>query len=185
MTEQHFEGFDAAPEEGSRSARKREAQAIRKLVEEVADLGQQSFNALRIEEDVKAALIIARKLRPRSDERRRQLQYVARLQRGYPESDLEQQLRSLGASSKVDPKTMKLEKLRENLIANGKAAIDALCSLMNDIDRNKLRTLVKKAADELKVESDVQLPKPASRALYKFLKAEFERTGLEIPTRLV
>ena len=114
--EQHFEGFDASPEEESRSARKREAQAIRKLVEEVANLGQQSFNSLRIEDDVKEALLVARKLRIHSDERRRQLQYVARLQRGYPDSDLEQQLRSLGASSKVDPKTMKLEKLRQNLI---------------------------------------------------------------------
>ena len=183
--EQHFEGFDAPPEEESRSARKREAQAIRKLVEEVANLGQQSFNALRIEEDVKEALLVARKLKVHSDERRRQLQYVARLQRGYPNSDLEQQLRAQGASSKVDPKTMKLEKLRQNLIDNGKAAIDAFCSLIIDTDRNKLRTLVKKASDELKVESDVQLPKPASRALYIFLKAEFERTGIEIPVRLV
>ena len=76
MAEQkHFEGFDSAPEEESRSAHKREAQAIRKLVEKIADLGDQSFKSLVIPQDVKDALIIARKLKPKSDERRRQLQY--------------------------------------------------------------------------------------------------------------
>ncbi len=185
MTEQHFEGFDAPPEEESRSARKREAQAIRKLVEEICNLGQQSFNALRIHDDVKEALLMARKLRLHSDERRRQLQYVARLQRQYPEDDLAEQLKSLGASSKVDPKTMKLEKLRETMVLNGKAAIDAFCALVNDTDRNKLRTLVKKASEEMKAESDVQLPKTASRALYKYLKSEIERAGIEVPVNLI
>ena len=34
--QQHFEGFDAEPEEESRSSHKRQAQAIRKLVEKIA-----------------------------------------------------------------------------------------------------------------------------------------------------
>ena len=41
--QQHFEGFDAEPEEESRSSHKRQAQAIRKLVEKIANLGEQSF----------------------------------------------------------------------------------------------------------------------------------------------
>ena len=39
--QQHFEGFDEAPDEESRSAHKREAQALRKLVDKIADLGDQ------------------------------------------------------------------------------------------------------------------------------------------------
>lgn len=48
MAEQHFEGFDAEPEEESRSSHKRQAQAIRKLVEKIANLGEQSFKSLVI-----------------------------------------------------------------------------------------------------------------------------------------
>ena len=90
--QEHFEGFDVAPDEESRSAHKREAQAIRKLVEKIANLGEQSFKSLVLPQDVKEALLIARKLKPKSDERRRQLQYVAKLQRAYDDSDLENQV---------------------------------------------------------------------------------------------
>lgn len=185
MSEQHFEGFDHEPEEESRSARKREAQAIRKLVEDISNLGDQAFKSLKIPDDVKEALIVARKLRPRSDERRRQLQYVARLQRGYPESNLNEQVKMLGASSKEDPNTMRLEKLRQEMIDGGKMAIDAMCALINDTDRNKLRTLVKKASDEAKSDLDGSLPKPASRALFKYLKSEFARAKISIPNHLI
>ena len=41
--QQHFEGFDGEPEELSRSAYKREAQAIRKLADKIADLGTLSI----------------------------------------------------------------------------------------------------------------------------------------------
>lgn len=111
--QQHFEGFDEAPDEESRSAHKREAQALRKLVDKIADLGDQSFKALVMPQEVTDAFIIARKLKAKSDERRRQLQYVAKLARRYDDIDLEQQVNMLGASSKEDPNTMRLEKLRE------------------------------------------------------------------------
>lgn len=188
MAEQeHFEGFDNAPEEESRSAHKREAQAIRKLVEKICDLGDQSFKSLEIPQDVKDALIIARKLKPKSDERRRQLQYVAKLQRHYDDSDLENQVNMLGASAKEDPNTMRLEKLRENMINGGVDVINAFCSLIIDTDRNKLRNLVKKAKEENKSQEGDggELQKPNSRALFKFLKTEIKRAQVEIPAELL
>ena len=54
--QQHFEGFDSEPEELSRSAYKREAQAIRKLADKIADLGTLSFKHLNFpDESVKEA----------------------------------------------------------------------------------------------------------------------------------
>jgi len=183
--QQHFEGFDAAPDEMSRSAHKREAQAIRKLVEKIADLGDQSFKSLVIPTDVLEALNVARKLKKNSDERRRQLQYVAKLLRAYDDTDLENQVNMLGASSKTDPLTMKLEKLRENLIDGGVEVVNGLCSLILDIDRNKLRNLVKKAKDENAKAVSMEDPKPHSRALFKFLKSEISKAGVEIPGELL
>lgn len=183
--QEHFEGFDVAPDEESRSAHKREAQAIRKLVEKIANLGEQSFKSLVLPQDVKEALLIARKLKPKSDERRRQLQYVAKLQRAYDDSDLENQVNMLGASSKEDPNVMKLEKLRENMICGGVEVVNAFCSLILDTDRNKLRNLVKKAKVEAEAATDTEAPKPNSRALFKFLKQEINRAKIEIPSELL
>lgn len=187
MAEQeHFEGFDASPEEESRSAHKREAQALRKLIEKIANLGEQSFKTLVLPQDVKDALLVARKLKPKSDERRRQLQYVAKLQRNYDDGDdLQRQVDMLGASSKEDPNTMKLEKLRENMIAGGVEVVNAFCSLILDTDRNKLRNLVKKAKAEAASQTDLETQKPNARALFKFLKAEINRTKIEIPSQLI
>lgn len=180
----HFEGFDSEPDEASRSAHKREAQAIRKQIEEIANLGEQSFKSLLLPEDVRAAIITARKLRPRSDERRRQLQYAAKLQRDYPEIDLKAMLNGLGASAKEDPNVMRLEKLRTELIENGIEAVNNLCTLCHDIDRNKLRNLVKKAKEEaIKVQETEE--KPASRALYKFIKIELKKATVAIPATLL
>lgn len=181
--QQHFEGFDAAPDEESRSAHKREAQALRKLIEKISNLGEQSFKSLVLPSDVKEALIVARKLKPKSDERRRQLQYVAKLQRAYDDCDLENQVYMLGASSKEDPNTMKLEKLRENLISGGVEVLNKFCSLILDTDRNKLRNLIKKAKAEMS--GDLEASKPNSRALYKYLKSEIARAGVEIPQELI
>ena len=185
MKEQHFEGLDQEPEEESRSARKREAQALRRLVEDVADLGELSFKSLVLPEDLKTAIVQARGMKLRSDERRRQLQYAAKVLRGYEDTDFDlfAQVKMLGASSKQDPNAMKLEKIREELISNGKIAIDGFCSLINDTDRNKLRNLVKKASEESALEAGA--PKPATRSLYKFIKSEIARAGIEIPDSLL
>ena len=184
MSEQlHFEGFDHEAEEESRSAHKREAQALRKLVEKICNLGEQSFKSLVLPQDVKDALIVARKLKPKSDERRRQLQYVAKLQRNYDDMDLEQQVNMLGASAKEDPNTMRLEKLRENMLTGGVEVLNGFCSLVLDTDRNKLRNLVKKAKAELN--NDAEAQKPNSRASFKFLKSEINRAKVEIPQELL
>ncbi len=184
MAEQeYFSGFDSEPEEVSRSAQKREAQAVRKLAEDLAKLGIEAFNALTFPEDeVKQALLTARSLKRNSDERRRQLQYAAKLMRSCDLAPLQQQLSLQGASAAVDPQAMRLEKLRSELIASGAPAINALCALIYDIDRNKLRGLVKRAQQEVLNE---QAQKPALREIYQYLKSSFAASGVPLPDHLL
>lgn len=180
MAEQeHFEGFDTAPDETSRSAQKRAAQAVRRLAERIGDLGDQAFSRLQFPEpELKEAFATARGLRVASDERRRQLQYAAKLLRLYGHESLEQQLNAMSATSKVDPQAMRLEQLREFLIHGGIKGVNAMVELIPTIDRNKLRTLVKRAHDEL----SATIPdRPAARALYQFIKAEVKKAGVVIP----
>ena len=106
--QEHFEGFDAEPEERSRSAQKRQAEEIRKLAEKIADLGDLSFKHLNFPDElIKESLIIARSLKINSDERRRQLQYVAKLLRNEDLDDLRSQINSLGATPKADVNALK------------------------------------------------------------------------------
>lgn len=180
--QEHFEGFDQEKSEISRSAHKREAQAIRKLADKIADLGTQSFNSLNfLDEDLKEAFLVARKLKKISDERRRQLQYVAKIMRSCDLADLKRQIDNLGATKEIDPNAMRLENLRENLIYGGIKTLNEFCSLILDIDRNKLRVLVKKANDEL---TSTAPDRPAARELYKFLKKEVNRAAIELPDSL-
>ncbi|WP_277296873.1 ribosome biogenesis factor YjgA [Succinatimonas hippei] len=180
--QQHFEGFDSEPEELSRSAYKREAQAIRKLADKIADLGTLSFKHLNFpDESVKEAFVIARGMRKNSDEKRRQLQFAAKLLRAYDAEDLKKQIESIGATPKADPNAMRLENLRENLICGGVKALNTFTAVINDTDRNKLRTLIKKAKDELAQEKG---ERPAARALFKYIKSELQRSGAAIPDEL-
>ena len=180
--QQHFEGFDSEPEELSRSAYKREAQAIRKLADKIADLGTLSFKHLNFpDESVKEAFVIARGMRKNSDEKRRQLQFAAKLLRAYDAEDLKKQIESIGATPKADPNAMRLENLRENLIRGGVKALNTFTAIINDTDRNKLRTLIKKAKDELAQEKG---ERPAARALFKYVKSELQRSGAAIPDEL-
>ena len=180
--QQHFEGFDSEPEELSRSAYKREAQAIRKLADKIADLGTLSFKHLNFpDESVKEAFVIARGMRKNSDEKRRQLQFAAKLLRAYDAEDLKKQIESIGATPKADPNAMRLENLRENLIRGGVKALNTFTAVINDTDRNKLRTLIKKAKDELAQEKS---ERPAARALFKYIKSELQRSGAAIPDEL-
>lgn len=180
--QEHFEGFDTAPDEMSRSAHKRAAQAIRKLAEDLAALGDQAFSRLEYPDpEVKEALAKARSLRRNSDERRRQLQYAAKLLRTYGHEDLEQQFKALSATAKEDPMAMRLELLREYLIHSGIKGVNAMVELIPSIDRNKLRTLVKRAHDEL---ATTQGERPQARALFQFIKAEVKKSGVEIPDHM-
>ena len=181
--QEHFEGFDTEPDELSRSAHKREAQAIRKLADKIADLGDTAFARLKFEEEeVKEAFVKARSLRRISDERRRQLQFAAKLLRSFGHEDLENQINNLSTTAKEDPKAMRLEMLREYLIHGGIKGVNSLVELIPSIDRNKLRTLVKRAHDEL---SSTLPDRPQARALYKFIKTEVNNAGVEIPDTML
>lgn len=168
---------DAGAAEPSRSAHKRAAREIRKLIGQIADLGEQSFNAMKLPEDVRQAVQIARGMGHRSDERRRQLQYAAKLQRAYPEFDLKQEYERLSASIRTDPEAVRLEKLRDELISGGTSSLNAFCALVRDTDRNMLRSLVKKAREEHLKTADTQQPRPCARALFRFVKSELSRSG--------
>lgn len=181
--QEHFEGFDTEPDELSRSARKRDAQAIRKLADKIANLGDSAFGRLKFdEEEVKEAFVKARALKRTSDERRRQLQYAAKMLRDYGHEALENQINGIGATAKEDPRAMRLEMLREFLIHGGIKGVNAMVELVPGIDRNKLRTLVKRAHDEL---SSTLPDRPAARALFQYIKAEINKAQVEIPDSML
>ena len=59
--------------------------------------------------------------------------------------------------------------------------MNTFTAVIKDTDRNKLRTLIKKAKDELAKETS---ERPAARALFKYIKSELQRSGAAIPDEL-
>lgn len=176
--QEHFEGFDKAPDEMSRSAHKREAQRVRNLAEKIANLGIEAFKGLHFEDEaIKEAFVTARTLKKASDERRRQLQYAAKLMRDSNYEELFNQVDNIGATAKEDPNTMRFEIWREYLLLSGINGINDFISRIPDADRNKLRNLVKKAKEEINTDKD----KINVRSLYKFIKSEVKRSGISVP----
>ena len=64
----------------------------------------------------------------------------------------------------------KLEQLREKLIADGDEAINALLGEYHELDRQKLRQLVRQA----KKEREGNKPPTAFRELFQYLRDELE-----------
>lgn len=181
--QEHFEGFDQEADESSKSAQKREAQEIRALAETICKLGLESYKKLKFpDESIKEALDTARNLKINSDERRRQLQYVAKLMRQYELDELTQGVQSIGQSSKEDPKTAALENLREYFLDKGILAVNSFCQISANTDRNKLRHLLKKAQEEIDLPSEAS--KPNCRALFKFLKQECTKNSISLEQML-
>ena len=177
--QEHFEGFDTQPDEMSRSAHKRQAQKIRNFADKIANLGDEAFKRINfIDNDIKEAFVIARKLKRTSDERRRQLQYAAKLLRDSDYQSIFDQVDNVNATSKEDPNTMRFEIWREYLILAGVEGINDFCSRILDTDRNKIRNLVKKASDEVKKDA---ADKVNVRTLFKFIKSEVKRSGINVP----
>ncbi len=77
---------------------------------------------------------------------------------------------------------MRLELLRTRLIEGGVEELNSLMALIPDLDRSKLRALIKKAKAEAQ---QVEAEKPQTRALFKYLKSEIKRSGASIPDELL
>jgi ribosome-associated protein len=171
MSQQHDESEwdDWGP---SKSQLKRDADALQKIGEEIVSLSNTDLAKIPLDEELADAVELGRKLKPKRDESfRRHLQFIGRLMRS---RDMEPIAEALSVvkmrHSTANARLHRLEQWRERLIAEGDEALNELMSLHHQLDRQKLRQLIRTANKE----RELNRPPVAFREIYQYLRGEIE-----------
>ncbi|MDR1276105.1 MAG: DUF615 domain-containing protein [Candidatus Accumulibacter sp.] len=167
-----------APPPISKTKRKRAMEQLQSLGEELVDLAK-SADALSsipgLPENLRAALVDARRMTRRDEARRRQMQYIGRLMRGVDADPVRAALAKLqGDSVQETARLHRLEEWRRRLIDDEKA-IDEIAARFPSADFKRLRSLRRAAIKERE-----QGKRPKNfREIFQLLK-EIEQDEQEI-----
>jgi ribosome-associated protein len=157
---------DEAAPPVSKTKRKKEMHDLQALGAELVELSDAVLAAVRIPDDLRAAVLEARRITAHEG-RRRQMQYIGRLMRDVDPAPLREQLDALsGQSAAQTARHKRLEALREKLLADDAALTDYVTAHAG-ADLQELRTLIRNARREQK---DGKPPR-AFRELFRRLKA--------------
>ena len=158
----------------SKSSEKRHARHLREVGIAILALADSEFARIPFgeNESLKEACLVARKLKPRSEELRRQILHVESLMRSASEdsiNEFENMLKAIkGAKVSENAHFHSIEKLRDELIAGNIEQINSLMATNPSIDRQKLRSIVSKAKKEAESASN---DRRYYRELFQFLKS--------------
>ncbi|GAA4498455.1 ribosome biogenesis factor YjgA [Pseudaeromonas paramecii] len=155
----------------SKNQLKRESTALQKLGEELVALRPSELAKVPLDEELADAIDLAHRLESKREAKRRHLQFIGRLMRNRDIAAIEAAMdeirnRHIGANLRHH----KLEQWRDRLLAEGDDVINELLALNHELDRQKLRQLVRQA----KKEQEQGKAPSAFRELFKYL-----RDGLE------
>lgn len=153
-------------ESPSKSARKREIEALQALAERMTGLSDQELGRLGVDTGLRDAIALVRPMKP-SGARNRQLKHCVRFMdegaldqvRAYLEDRHSRQVASNRAFHEI-------ERWRDRLVAEGDKALEALLEGHGDLDRQHLRQLCRDAIRE----RDSGSPAGAGRRLFRFLR---------------
>ena len=164
---------DLEPEwEGpSKSAVKREMNALQKLGEELTTLSPKQLAAMPIEDDKLLAAIEETRRISSNNAMRRHRQYIGKLMRTIDPEPITKALASLHAAhSQRNEEFHALESLRDQLLTDGDSAITAAIERWPAADRQHLRQLVRQHQRE----QSQGKPPAASRKIFRYLRELFD-----------
>lgn len=154
-------------ERPSKTAIKKEMQALQQLGEKLVKLSNNELAKIPIhDEHLAEALTTARRLTSR-EALRRQLQYIGKLMRDTDLTEIEAGLAKREEGQREQAKQFhRLEQLRDELASTGLGAIEKVLAEFPSADRQRLRQLV------MQINKDAQAKKPpaAKRKLFQYLK---------------
>jgi ribosome-associated protein len=160
----------------SRSARRREALDVLALAKQLVELPPSRIAKLDLPDEVRDEIANVRKITSHIA-RKRQLSYLAKLMRRHDEEAFAAARASLAndreAGAREAAATHHLEALRERLLGEGDAALSELIGAQPDLDRQRLRALIRQA----RLERETNKPLHAYRELFRVLR-EIQNGGM-------
>jgi ribosome-associated protein len=153
----------------SRSQRRRDALAVLALAEQLVALTPNRLGQIDLPEDVRAEIAHVRNIRAHGA-RKRQMAYLAKLMRRHDEDAFTAAHAALGenrAERRREHAAMqRLETLRERLLEDGDEALAELIAEHPGVDRQHLRSLIRRAQAERAADK----PPRAYRELFRSLR---------------
>ncbi|ALS34285.1 MULTISPECIES: ribosome biogenesis factor YjgA [Pseudoalteromonas] len=152
----------------SKTELKREAQEFHQLGTEIAKMGKKQRERLPLNDDLKAAMVVADKISNKSDAYRRHLNYIAKTLRTVENIDAIRSIIDvmLNKNNQAEVLVKKIEQLRADLIEQGDDLINETIEQFPSLDRQQMRQLVRNAAKEAKDEK----PGRGYKELFQYLK---------------
>jgi len=175
MTKQPEEWLDDVPDNNeeeddeiiwvSKSEIKRDAEELKRLGAELVELGKNSLDRIPLDEDLRAAIELAQKIK--KEGRRRQLQLIGKMLRSRDEEPIRTALDKLKNRHNQQVALFhKLEVLRDRLVEQGDDAVPEVLNLYPNADRQQLRTMIRNAQKE----KEGNKPPKAYRQIFQYLR---------------
>ena len=163
VNEGPWDGADEAPV--SKSALKREHHQLKALGEELSQLSDRQWLALGLDERLRDALAVARKLKHGALQR--QLRHLANLLEECDADAIRQALKAMLEPSREAIRQLHdLERWRDALAAGDEGVLTEIAARCRQIDFTQLRQLARAAGEE---RADMQTPR-AARKLFIYLR---------------
>ncbi|WP_313020574.1 ribosome biogenesis factor YjgA [Atlantibacter hermannii] len=149
----------------SKSEIKRDAEELKRLGLEMVELGKNALDKIPLDEELRAAIELAQKIK--KEGRRRQLQLIGKMLRNRDVDPIRQALDKLKNRHNQQVALFhKLEALRDRLIEEGDDAVPEVLKLWPQADRQQLRSLIRNAKKE---KEGNNAPKSA-RLIFQYLR---------------
>ncbi|HGM5490902.1 TPA: ribosome biogenesis factor YjgA [Serratia fonticola] len=149
----------------SKSEIKRDAEALKDLGTELVELGKNALERIPLDEDLRAAIELAQKIK--KEGRRRQIQLIGKMLRARDVEPIQTALDKLKNRHNQQVSLFhKLEALRDRLVAEGDDAIPSVLDLYPEADRQQLRALIRNAQKE----QAANKPPKSFRQIFQYLR---------------
>lgn len=158
------------PEEGSRSQRKEEMEALQKVGESLLKLTEEQLAKFELPDNLLAALKQAKSLSS-NEAKRRQLQYIGKIMRNIDAELIKQTLKRIQSVHEKNIKQFhKMETWRTTLLEQGDDALNHFVSEYPHSDRQQLRQLIRNALRDIKNNKNTG----AEKALFNYIRGVIE-----------
>lgn len=145
---------------------KRECDHLLDMGDVILSLKLEEIDSLELPSDLEQAIHTALKIKSRSG-LKRQRQYIGKLLRNIDSEAIELQLKKIQHRHDTNTAQFKrLERWRDDLIANDKKTLDEIIARFPEIDRQHMNQLIRSAHQEHKQDK----APAASRKLFKYLR---------------
>ncbi len=132
-------------EEKSKTAFKREAEAVQKLGERLVALSRDQVKGMAIPEELKQAVLFAQGI-SRHGARRRQLQFIGSLMRTLDPEPVKKALEGLALGRTLaENRVKKVKQWQKDLMEKGEDLVEPFLEQFPGTDRQRMRTLLRNA----------------------------------------